>query len=213
MNWLLYYRYNIEISTENPQLENFDINLMNIVLSDKYLAVYNISQTPYPLHDEDITDLFWPQTLVFGDLSVCQPSILVPLNPTLVWNLTEKNLSFEFTPFANCQGIPIKLTNVTSSNIDASVILINNDKIVIDLKSSINFDSGSIKIMDAFSGKLFSLMCSGTQNGTIEIKISAETDTFIPIVDQGSYARSMFIILPFIRAKNIIIFNKLGTDH
>ena len=31
-------------------------------------------------------------------------------------------------------------------------------------------------------------MCLGTQNGTIEIKLSAETDTFIPITDQGSYA-------------------------
>ena len=155
MNWLLYYRYNINVSTENPQLEFFDINLMKIILSDKYLPVYNISQTPYPLHDEDITDQFWPQSLVFGDGSVCQPSGLVLLNQTLVWNLTEKNLSFVFTPFANCQGIPIKLTNVTSSNIDASVIIINNDKVTIDLKSSINFDSGSLKIMDAFSGKLF----------------------------------------------------------
>ena len=82
---------------------------MNIVLSDKYIPVYNISQTPYPLIDEDITDLFWPQTLVFGDGSVCQPSGLVPLNPTRVWYLTEKNLSFEFTPFTNCQGIPIIL--------------------------------------------------------------------------------------------------------
>ena len=55
-------------------------------------------------------------------------------------------------------------------------------------------------------------MCLGTQNGTIEINIIAETDTFIPITDQGSYAWSMFIIFPFIRTKNII-FNKLGTDH
>ena len=129
---------------------------MNIVLTDKYLPVYNISQTSYPLHEEDITELFWPQTLVFGDGSVCQPSGLVPLNPTLIWNLTEKNLSFELTPFANCQEIPIKLTNVTSSSIDASIISINIDKVIIDLKSSINFDSGSLKIMDAFSGNLFS---------------------------------------------------------
>ena len=156
MNWLLYCRYNIEVSTENPQFENFDINLMNIVLSDKYLAVYNISQTPYLLNEEDIADLFWPQSLLFGDGSVCQPSGLVPLNSTLVWNLSEKNLSFEFTPFANCQGIPIKLTNVASSNIDASVISINYDKVTIDLKSSIDFNSGSLKLMDAFSGKLLS---------------------------------------------------------
>ena len=127
---------------------------MNIVLSDKYLAVHNISQTPYPLNKEDITDLFWPQSLMFGDGSVCQPSGLVLLNSTLIWNLTEKNLSFEFTPFENCQGIPIKLTNVTNSNINASVISINNDKVTVDLKSSIDFNSGSLKLMDAFSGKL-----------------------------------------------------------
>ena len=154
--FFIIYRYEIEVSAENPQFEKFEINLMNIVLSDKYISVNNISQTPYSLYDDDITDLFWPQTLVFGDGNVCQPSGLVPLNPVLVWNLTEKNISFEFTPFANCQEIPIKLTILESSNIDASVILINKGKVTIDLKSSIDFDSGSLKIMDAFSGKLFS---------------------------------------------------------
>ena len=50
-------------------------------------------------------------------------------------------------------------------------------------------------------------MCLGTQNGTIEINIIAETDTFIPITDQGSYDWSMFIILPFLDLKLLYLTN------
>ena len=124
------------------------------MLSNKYLSVYNISQTPYPLYDKDLTDLFWPQSFVFGSGDICQPSGLVPINAVLTWKPTEKNLTFEFTPFANCQGIPIIFINASSSNINASAILIKKENIIIDLEANINYDSGSLGLINVFSGKL-----------------------------------------------------------
>ena len=56
-------------------------------------------------------------------------------------------------------------------------------------------------------------MCLGAQNGTIEIKFNAETDTFIPIADQGSYAWDFEEWSLLQETKSIVIFTKLWTNQ
>ena len=98
----------------------------------------NATQTPYPIYDKYLTNMFWPQTKISGNSKICQPSGPVAVNSNIVWNISDSNMSLEFIPFKNCQGIPVKVTSILNSNLDSSVFTINGSKIVIDIGNNIN---------------------------------------------------------------------------
>ena len=98
--------------------------------------VFNANETPYPIFDQYLTDMFWPQTKIYGESVVCQPSGPIATNTNLLWNISESNLMLEFIPFTNCQGIPINVTSVSSSKLDSTVFLIIDDKIMINIENN-----------------------------------------------------------------------------
>ena len=106
-------------------------------MTDRYVLVFNATQTPYPIFDQYLTNMFWPQT-IFENSTICQPSGLVPINTNKIWNISESNLSIEIIPFTNCQGIPIIITSVSSSNLYSSAFSINSNRIIIDFSYMIN---------------------------------------------------------------------------
>ena len=110
----------------------FDHNNINLAITDIYMEVFNANQTPYPIFDQYITDMFWPQAKTYGDSTVCQTTGPIAINTNIIWSLNESNLSLEIVPFANCQGIPIKVTSVQSSDLSNSSFTINSNKITIN---------------------------------------------------------------------------------
>ena len=120
------------MSAKITEYLNLDYNNINVVISDKYMEVFNANQTPYPIFDQYITDMFWPQSKAYGDSTVSQTTGPIAINTNITWNLNESNLILEIIPFANCQGIPIKLTSVQSSDLSSSSFTINSNKIIIN---------------------------------------------------------------------------------
>ena len=98
--------------------------------------VFNAYETPYPIFDQYLTDMFWPQTKIYEESIVCQPSGPITTNTKFLWNISESNLSLELISFTNCQGIPIKVTSVASSKLDSTVFLITDDKITINIENN-----------------------------------------------------------------------------
>ena len=76
--------------------------------------------------------MFWPQTKKYGDSTVCQTTGPIAINTNIIWNLNESNLILEIVPFVNCQGIPIKVSSVQSTDLSNSLFTINNNKIIIN---------------------------------------------------------------------------------
>ena len=124
--------YRINMTSKITEILNLDYNNINLVITDKYMEVFNANQTPYPIFDQYITDIFWPQTKTYGDSIVCQTTGPIAINTNIIWNLNESSLSLEIVPFANCQGIPIKVTSIQSSDLSNSSFTINRNKITID---------------------------------------------------------------------------------
>ena len=101
------------------------------MLINKYLPIFNITQTPYPVFDKYITDLLWPQTKYYGSSTVCQPSGPIAINTDIVWKMSESNMSLVVVPFSNWQGIPISIASVQSIGLDSSLISSVGNKIII----------------------------------------------------------------------------------
>ena len=120
------------MTTQTSEFLNLDYSNLNLVITDKYMEVFNANQTPYPIFDQYITDMFWPQTKKYGDSTVCQTTGPIAINTNIIWNLNESSLSLEIVPFTNCQGIPIKVTSILSSDLSNSLFTINRNKIIID---------------------------------------------------------------------------------
>ena len=92
---LILFRFEGEISTEDPITLSINLNELTVILTNNYLSIFNITQTPYTIFEEYITDLLWPQTNVFGDSSICQPSELIPANTHLDWMLSENKFRLQ----------------------------------------------------------------------------------------------------------------------
>ena len=120
------------MTTQTTEFLNLDYINLNLVITDNYMLIFNANQTPYPIYDQYITDMFWPQTKKYGDSTVCQTTSPIAINTNIIWNLNESNLILEIVPFVNCQGIPIKVTSIQSSDLSNSSFTINRDKITID---------------------------------------------------------------------------------
>ena len=102
------------------------------MLYTKYVLVFNITQTPFPIFDQDITSLFWPQTKYYGISSIWQPSGPILSNTQINWTLSESSLSLDITPFTNWQGIPINITSVRTSDLDSSLFTVNGSIVTVN---------------------------------------------------------------------------------
>ena len=120
------------ISEEDPKLLSLNLTAITVVIYDSFLNVFNITQTLFPVYDKYVTELFWPQTRMFGESTICQPSELIPASTILNWMLSESNQNFTVIPFTNCQGIPVNITSIETSNIAISLITNNGDSITIN---------------------------------------------------------------------------------
>ena len=171
----------IDTIVQNVDLASIDLNSLSVVLSDKYILVFNATQTPYPIFNKYITDMFWPQTKFYGDSTIWQTSspIIASINEN--WSLSESNMSFEVIPFTNCQGIPVKVTSVQSSDLVSSAFIINNNKIIID--SGYEYQNG-FRDLDTLNpktkGKNNNYINLVGTNQTLVIFVEGITDTTIP---------------------------------
>ena len=169
-------RINTNITVQNVVFANLDLNKFSILLTTKYILVFNATQTPYPIFDKYITDLFWPQTKLYGDSTIWQPSGPIPTKTDLIWNLSEANMKFEVIPFTNWQGIPINVTSVQSTDLDSSAFTIINNKIIIDsgygYSSTLNLKT---------KGNHHILLNLVLMNKTLVIVVDGATYTVIPI--------------------------------
>ena len=172
-------RINTNITVQNVVFANLDLNKFSILLTTKYILVFNATQTPYLIFDKYITDLFWPQTKLYGDSTIWQPSGLIPTKTDLIWNLSEAMMIFEVIPFTNWQGIPINVTSVQSSDLDNSAFTISNNKIIIDsgygYSSTLNLKT---------KGNHHVLLSLVALNKTLVIDVDGATFTIIPIPSQ-----------------------------
>ena len=46
------------MSAQTIEFLNFDHNNINLVITDKYMEVFNANQSPYPISDQYITDMY-----------------------------------------------------------------------------------------------------------------------------------------------------------
>ena len=175
-------RINTNITVQNVAFANLDLNKFSILLTTKYILIFNATQTPYLIFDKYITDLFWPQTKLYGDSTIWQPSGPIQTKADLIWNLSEANMTFEVIPFTNWQGIPINVTSVQSSDLDNSAFTISNNKIIID--SGYGYSStlrtlGTLNLKT--KGNHHILLNLVAMNKTLVIVVDGATYTVIPI--------------------------------
>ena len=185
-------RINTNITVQNVAFANLDLNKFSILLTTKYILIFNATQTPYLIFDKYITDLFWPQTKLYGDSTIWQPSGPIPTKTDLIWNLSEANMKFEVIPFTNWQGIPINVTSAQSTDLDSSAFTISNNKIIID--SGYGYSS-TLRTLDSLNlktkGNHHVLLSLVTLNKTLVIDVDGATFTIIPIPSQTTI--SIFI--------------------
>ena len=103
------------------------------MLTDKYILVLNATQTPYPIYENFINQTFWPQTDEYGNTKICQPSGPVISKTSFDLTLSELNQTLEIIPFTNWQGIPIKVTTVSSPDVDSSLFIKSENRVIINL--------------------------------------------------------------------------------
>ena len=172
---------------EVPILNYLNISLLQVVLNERYVLVLNRSQTPFPILDQYITDLFWPQTKEYPNNTYWQPSDPVVNVSSFNWTLSQSSLSFEMTPFASWQGIPIILTTFQSASLSNSLISIKGGKLTIE--SGFTFQAACRSLESSVLLNTGIIICHTlvVPMSTIEVAVSWMTDTIVPLTASGLF--------------------------
>ena len=173
------------------------MNNLTIILTDKYILVFDISQTHYSVYDEFISNIFWPQTKYFGNTTIWQPSGPIVVNKDFNWTLSEQNLIYELIPFENCQSIPIKVKSAKSSNLTSTAFTLTDNQVIIDFGVKVHDSTSNLSLSNSLIISIkFNLIYLVDLNQTVVLTIEAETNTTVPIVAQSDFSITVYNSIP-----------------